>query len=549
MQDDHALYQISQIRQIELNEKRALPSGSLMRLAGASAAQLVKEILALSPTKTPKKIAILVGPGDNGGDAFEVASQLAEFSAYTELTHANTMKYIIHIVICDGLNNYSQEAKASLRRAQSKKVDWLNLDQAQQLNPAQYDLIVDGLFGIGLSRPITGNIAALIHTINNERQCPVVALDIPSGINADTGQIILANAAQSSDEITPQDSIQNADGTAKIAAIVATHTITFIANKPGLHTAQGKDHVGQVSVNHLGIDLHKHPPPYAHLSNADTLSALIKIRKQDTNKGNFGDVLVVGGCQGMQGAPLLSGRAALLAGAGRVYIALLDTMNGIGASYPELMFRTSDQCDFSHANLVLGPGLGNSSKARELLKQALQQAPTLLLDADALNLLANDLELGQYCCERSNLGWRTLLTPHPLEAARLLHCSVTEIQSDRCKAAQLLARKFRATVILKGAGSIIADEETLLINPSGNPALATAGTGDVLAGVCGTLLAQGLSSFNAASLGAFIHGLGAERCVEKGLGPIGLSASELIPEIRAALNQLVYASSSRIERS
>lgn len=539
---DHALYQISQIRQIELSEKAKLASGSLMRLAGASAVPLITQLLASSTTK---KIAILAGPGDNGGDAFELAFQLSQSHEIHSPETENTTQYILHVIACGDTSSYSEEAKQALQRAQSAPMRWLNLDQAQQFNPAQYDLIVDGLFGIGLSRPITGAIATLIQSINKQAKCPVIALDIPSGIHADTGQIVLANPVDHGEA----NAIEHAEG----IAIVASHTISFIANKPGLHTAQGKDHAGLVSVAHLGINLQNYPPAFAQLTDPDAQATLIKVRKHDSNKGSYGDVLIVGGCQGMQGAPLLAGRAALLTGAGRVYVALLEMEFGIRAAYPELMIRAADRCDFSQANLVLGPGMGRADSARELLQLALHQAPTLLLDADALNLLADDQALTQSCRERSirtnsnqkksNTAWRTLLTPHPLEAARLLHCSLAEIQADRCKAAQMLARKFHATIILKGAGSIIANEESITINSSGNPALATAGTGDVLAGVCGSLLAQGLSAFDAARLGAFIHGLGAERCVEKGIGPIGLSASELIPEIRAALNHLVYTHS------
>jgi len=539
---DHALYQISQIRQIELIEKAKLASGSLMRLAGASAVPLINQLLASSTTK---KIAILAGPGDNGGDAFELAFQLSQCHEIHSPETENTTQFILHAMLCGDKISYSEEAKQALQRAQSTPMLWLSLDQAQQFNPAQYDLIVDGLFGIGLNRPITGAIATLIKSVNKQAKCPVIALDIPSGIHADTGQIILTNPVGHGEA----NAIEHAEG----IAIVASHTISFIANKPGLHTAQGKDHAGLVSVAHLGINLQNYPSAYAQLTDSDAQATLIKARKHDSNKGSYGDVLIVGGCQGMQGAPLLAGRAALLTGAGRVYVALLEMEFGIRAAYPELMIRAADQCDFSQANLVLGPGMGRADSARELLQLALRQAPTLLLDADALNLLADDQALTQSCRERSiransnreksNSAWSTLLTPHPLEAARLLHCSVADIQADRCKAAQTLARKFHATIILKGAGSIIANEASITINSSGNPALATAGTGDVLAGVCGSLLAQGLSAFDAARLGAFIHGLGAERCVEKGIGPIGLSASELIPEIRAALNHLVYTHS------
>nr|WP_314861773.1 NAD(P)H-hydrate dehydratase [uncultured Undibacterium sp.] len=521
----HLLYQISQIRQLEQSAKTALPPGSLMQAAGAAAAKLACKLIKEFQNKSRKEsdngrletICILAGPGDNGGDAFEVAYQLAR------LDQAN--QHHIHILICGAIEDYSDDAKLSLHRARSTNCRWLKLDQIQQFNPKQYTLIVDGLFGIGLNRPITGKIASIIEDINKpdnqNSQCPVLALDVPSGLNADTGQIINSGV----------------DG----VALIASHTITFIGNKPGLHTAQGKDYAGVVSLGGLGIDKHLYPVPFAYLSNPVELANLVQPRKQDSNKGSYGDVVIVGGGTGMQGAPLLTGRAALFTGAGRVHVEFIAAFSGVDFFHPELMCRQAESGDFSGKNLVIGPGLGDSQKAIAMLRLSLTQAPLITIDADALNLISKHADLAQLCHDRSLQSWHTIITPHPLEAARLLNCSATEVQNNRCLAAQTLAKKFQATVILKGAGSIIADHEHIVINTSGNPALATAGTGDVLAGVCGTLLAQGLSAFDAACLATFIHGQAADDCVKNGLGPIGLSASELVPAIRTALNQLVYS--------
>lgn len=517
----HALYQINQIRQLEQREKSRLPAGTLMRAAGAAAANLGKQLLELQTKSVNRKVCILAGPGDNGGDAFEVANQLV---ATAGLTSGGVFERDIHIVICGVRDAYSNDAKTCLQSAESKKFNWLTLDQALQCDPAEFDLIVDGLFGIGLDRPITGKIASLIQLINQKRRCPVLALDVPSGLNADTGQIISSGA----------------DGT----ALIASHTITFIGNKPGLHTAQGKDYAGVISLDDLNIKESNYPEPHACLSDPIQLSNLIKPRRHDSNKGSYGDVTIVGGSAGMLGAPLLSGRAALHAGAGRVHLEFIAPFIGVDFLHPELMCKEAACSDFADKNLVIGPGLGSSQKAWDILRLGLTQAPTIVIDADALNLIAKHAELTQLCFDRSHLSWRTIITPHPLEAARLLNCNTTDIQADRCLAAHRLAKKFHATVILKGAGSIIAQPGQIIINSSGNPALATAGTGDILAGVCGTLLAQGLSAFDAACLATFIHGQAADDCVDRGVGPIGMSASELLPAIRTALNRLVYSNYS-----
>ncbi|MFC0348344.1 NAD(P)H-hydrate epimerase [Undibacterium danionis] len=566
----HALYQIAQIRDIEKQAKASLAIGnptarlpdSLMITAGKAAAQLAWRILDAASKKDVKKIMILAGPGDNGGDAFEVAHQLAEMAQLSpEDTH-----YEIHVLICGEPNAYSNDAKKSLLAAQTNSIHWHTIDPLQQaqlqrdklpqLNFSQFDLIVDGLFGIGLSRPITGIVAELIIQINHSKACPVLALDVPSGLNADTGQVIATIATTAEDAV----------------AVIASHTISFIANKPGLHTASGKDYAGIVVVDDLNIDNGYYPVPYAYLSNPSQLSTLIPARKQNSHKGSYGDVLIVGGSTGMQGAAILAGRAALYTGAGRVYLDLIEPSSSVDYSHPEIMHSSIEEHDLSNAHVVIGPGLGHSPNALNRLRHALIHAPALVIDADALNLIAIHTDLQALCRNRSNLSWRTIITPHPLEAARLLNCDTGKIQADRCLAAQTLANQFRCTVILKGSGSIIAaeimgnsaeankalaktdnhpndgesrstqprsDKTQICINPSGNPALATAGTGDVLAGICGTMLGQGLSAFNAACLATYIHGLAADDCVRENFGPIGMNASELIPAVRKVLNQMI----------
>lgn len=238
----------------------------------------------------------------------------------------------------------------------------------------------------------------------------------------------------------------------------------------------------------------------------------------------------------MAGAAILSARAALHCGAGRVFIAFCDAGPAYDSTQPELMCRAASDFDYSLATLVAGPGLGNSSDAIGFLTKAILANTSVVLDADALNLIAADASLANSVPQRTS---PTVMTPHPLEAARLLGISGAEVQADRLEAARTLARRFKAIVILKGSGTVIVDANGMVvINTTGNPALATAGTGDVLAGMCGALLAQHWSAWEAALAAVWIHGRAADVLVQEGVGPIGLSASELIPAVRCVLNQL-----------
>jgi hydroxyethylthiazole kinase-like uncharacterized protein yjeF len=268
-------------------------------------------------------------------------------------------------------------------------------------------------------------------------------------------------------------------------------------------------------------------------------------RRHDSHKGSFGDVLILGGAAGMMGAPVLAARAAAHCGAGRVLVGFVAEPPLYDGAYPELMFRKASSVELGKAAVVAGPGLGQASQARSILVNALNAAQHLVLDADALNQIAADTELQKTLSTREAFS---ILTPHPLEAARLLGVSAERVQSNRLHHARLLAQQYCAVVILKGSGSIVAEPSgRVYVNTTGNPALATAGSGDVLAGVCGALLAQHLSPIDAARLATHIHGLAADVLVEQGLGPIGIGASELIPAIRTCLNKLVEDQAGNIQ--
>ncbi len=262
-------------------------------------------------------------------------------------------------------------------------------------------------------------------------------------------------------------------------------------------------------------------------------------RALDAHKGNFGSVAIVGGDTGMMGAVLLASRAALFCGAGRVYAAFLaNNAPNVDTCHPEIMLHSAATlANLARLNcVVIGTGLGQSKAAIDLLEFCMAQSTPLLIDADALNLISKHAHLAEIL---KNRQVETIITPHPAEAARLLNTSVDDIQQNRIECAQNLAVKLQAVCVLKGAGTIVADTDgTWFINTTGNPGLASGGTGDVLSGIIGSLVAQGLSSLEAAKLGVYVHGAAADALVAEGIGPIGLTASEIALEARHQINLL-----------
>lgn len=276
-----------------------------------------------------------------------------------------------------------------------------------------------------------------------------------------------------------------------------------------------------------------------HLLAKGMFQSVLPHRDMDAHKGSSGSVAIIGGDSGMLGAVLLASRTALLMGAGRVYAAMLSQQAPVvDVMHPEIMMRSpSDLATLAQLNCVaIGPGLGQSPLALELLDFWLSQEISIVLDADALNLIAKHTDLADRISRRK---LEAVITPHVGEAARLLESSVQDIQKSRVEAAQALARMFRVTCVLKGAGTVIAQHDgRYFINTSGNPALATAGTGDVLTGAIAGLIAQGLASIDAAKLGVYAHGDAADRLVAGGIGPLGVTASEFALEMRYVINQL-----------
>lgn len=498
--DTKLLYSVESIRAVEHAAATTLPPGTLMKRAGEAAARFALELIG---DQRNLPALVLAGPGNNGGDALEVAANLRD---------AGIDVMVFHLA---GSGAPSSETAAALERARASGVRFIDAMPPRDIDIA---LAVDGLFGIGLARPLDEDDAELALGLTG-RHCPVLALDVPSGLDANTGVVLGGD-----------------DG----IAVEATHTITFIGNKPGLHTCDGRDYAGEVRVDTLGIDKHHFGEAAARLNGPELFaSALILTQRgQNSHKGSFGDVAIVGGAQGMAGAPILAARGALFAGAGRVFVAALDPGPGYDSVQPELMFRDADSFDFSGRTLVVGPGMGESPKTARLLAKAIDSGSPLVLDADALNKIAASGGLRERIARRDA---DTILTPHPLEAARLLGVTAAVVQADRLAAAREIANRFRAIVVLKGSGSVIANgrEDIQAINNTGNPGLASAGTGDVLAGLCGALLAQRWLGWLAALGAVWIHGAAADGLVDEGVGPIGLTAGELPYAIRSVLNELV----------
>ncbi len=373
------------------------------------------------------------------------------------------------------------------------------------------------MFGIGLTRPVAGTAAQWIARANASGT-RILALDVPSGLNADTG-------------------------VAYRPTIRAHATATFIALKPGLLTGDGPDCCGIIGVHALGLDAAGGAPGrcLAWQALASDLPEPLRRARHNVHKGSFGTLGIVGGNDGMVGAAVLCARAALHLGAGKIWIGLATPAPpAVDWTQPELMLRrAADVLEAAPTAMVVGPGLGTDERARALLMRALSLPVPLVLDADALNLLATEAELARTIAARTHA---TALTPHPAEAARLLATTTAAVQEDRLCAALALAAKFHAGVVLKGAGSVLAFADgAWAINSSGNPGLASGGTGDVLTGMLGALFAQGIALNDALACAVCLHGAAADALVAAGVGPLGLTASEVAPAARRLLNLAAHA--------
>jgi hydroxyethylthiazole kinase-like uncharacterized protein yjeF len=482
------LHTVEQVRVIERAALEALDisADDLMRRAARAALDSLRRHWPQS-----RQLCVHCGPGNNGGDGFLLAVLAREAGLQVEL-----------VALGDSSHGAAASARASWLDGGGQVRLW---DAPADLPEAQVH--VDALYGIGLNRAPEFAAAALIEQINLSGR-PVLALDVPSGLNSDTG---------------------DCPGT----AIQADVTISFITRKRGLHTGRAADHVGLLELAGLGV-------PDSVLENVDAdarllLPAALLPRARAAHKGDNGHVLVIGGDHGMAGAVRLAGEAALRAGAGLVSVATRgEHVGALNATRPELMVRGIDGVQallplLDRASvLALGPGLGQGGWGHALWLTALDAGKPLVLDADGLNLLAR---------EPRQFSAPTVLTPHPGEAARLLDVTVSELGRDRFAAVREISRRYAAVVVLKGAGSLIARPDGRLeVCPWGNPGMASGGMGDLLTGIIAALVAQGCSAWQAACLGVGLHARAGDVAAEQ--GERGLLASDLLPPLRVLGNDL-----------
>jgi hydroxyethylthiazole kinase-like uncharacterized protein yjeF len=482
-------------------EELGLPAMTLMETAGRAVADAALRML------WPDRghVVVVCGPGNNGGDGYVAARVLRErgidalvyLAAPTEAVRGDARAHL----------EIYERAGGAVRMIATPD----QLRALEALWPTRIALVIDALFGVGLARPIEGHLADVVAVM--ARSGRILAVDIPSGLDADTGRDLGA-------------------------AVTAERTVTMAALKIALVSAPGFARAGQVEIAEIGI-------PRARIAACGSRASLVEPedvtrwlpRPQALDhKGRRGHVLVVGGSPGMRGAGRLAAIAALRAGAGLSTLAAdgeLDAPDSVmtrslvpGAGLAAVLA--------GKAAVVIGPGLGASDASAARAREVLACGLPAVLDADALNMLASD------AAAIAGAAGPVVLTPHPGEASRLLGISIQQIEADRLAAARALAAKTRAVVVLKGARTIVCDGRGDLhcsINPTGGPALATGGTGDVLAGTIGALLAQGVAAFDAARAGVYIHGAAGDQLASRH-GARGVVSSDLPEAIAGTVSHL-----------
>ena len=499
--DTQPFYRASAMREVDRQTYTALGISeyALMCKAGAAAfSELV------SQWAEARRILVLCGTGNNGGDGWVLARlaqdagfdcQVALLGDASRISGAARMAY----------DAWCSSTSVAHSNAEALITGGLDADE--------YDVVVDGLTGIGLAGPARDAAVRLI-TVINDNTVPVLSLDVPSGVDADTGSVIGA-------------------------AIHATTTVTFIAHKPGLLTGAALNHVGKLVLAELDA-----PPTVFSSVAADgvriSVSAAtgLPLRSSTAHKGHFGHVLVIGGNGGMGGAALLAAGAALRSGAGLVsLVTRYEHVSAALTRHPELMVTGLDDpavlpelCE-DKSVIVIGPGLGQDDWAQQSLRHAVAAGLPLVCDADALNLIA-----AQEITIPAEIP--LIMTPHPGEASRLAGATISEIEADRASWARELAERMAGVVVLKGAGTVIAsssNDDPLCICAGGNPGMATGGMGDVLAGLIGALVGQGLSVMEASALGVAAHARAGDLAWER--YGVGLAASDVADGLGVVLSR------------
>jgi hydroxyethylthiazole kinase-like uncharacterized protein yjeF len=488
-----ALYSATQVRELDrlAIESHGIAGATLMERAGAAAFTLLR-----ARWPRARRIGVICGTGNNGGDGYVVA-RMAKSAGLTPF-----------VLAVGDIAHLRGDARAAHDAAAAAGVP---IQPFADVLAAQADVIVDALFGTGLERPVEGPWRDAIEAIGRSA-VPVLAIDIPSGLQADTGAVMGA-------------------------AVRADATMSFVGLKAGLFTGVGREHAGDIFFDDLGVPaaVYESQPPLARRLSARSLRGLLPRRERHAHKGDAGRVLVIGGNTGMPGAARLAGEAAYRAGAGLVTIATHPAHAAfVNAARPELIVRgVGTAADLrallAQADVVaVGPGLGQDSWARQLLATALECPLPLVADADALNLLAED--------PVRRTDW--ILTPHPGEAGRLLGMSAADIQADRFRAALAIMASFDGTCILKGSGTLVASayHSPVALCDAGNPGMASGGVGDVLTGIIAALRAQGLAAHDAACLGVWLHARAGD--LAAGDGETGLIAIDLMRPLRRLIAQI-----------
>jgi len=491
--DEHALYTVAQVRAFDrvAIDTHGIAGYVLMQRAAAAGFRYLR-----ARWPEARHVLVLCGSGNNGGDGY-VLARLAREAGLD-----------VAVIASESPRESGDAAHAH--------VDWTDAGGQTSCVGASWpaaDVIVDALLGTGLKRAPEGSVQSLIESANRAG-CPVLALDVPSGVDADTGFV---------------------PGT----AIAAEATITFVARKRGLHTGGASAYCGNIVCDELQIPaaIFAADQPDAHLMDARDIAASLPQRPRDAHKGNFGHVLAIGGDSGMGGAIRMAGEAAMRVGAGLVSIATrAEHIAALNASRPELMASAVGGPQeleglLARATVIaLGPGLGQRAWGHALWYAAIAAGKPMVLDADALNMLARDAIA---------LPAGAVLTPHPGEAARLLGRDTAEVARDRFAAVREIARRHNAVTVLKGAGSLVANPQgEVAVCSWGNPGMASGGMGDVLTGVIAGLLAQGLDSWPAARAGVALHAQAGDRAARAGAA--GMLASDLFEPLRELRNGIAH---------
>ncbi len=497
-------------------KEHGLTINGLMEAAGVAVVKTMQETWDNLEDKT---VGILCGKGNNGGDGLVIARLLKQKKAS-----------VVVILLCEG-EDLTGEPLKQYQKAKVAKVPFVSLTNAEGLKTARValeecDLLVDALFGTGLSRPIAGVCRDLVQMAKGLGK-PIVAVDIPSGLSADSGAPL--------GEVLP-----------------AQLTVTFGLSKIGFYTPIGSTYTGRVVLNDIGFPETLLTASFLKHETTEISVVQRSLPKYDenTHKGTRGRVVIVAGATGLTGAAALSANGAQRIGAGLVTVACPESLipilsvkltESMTAPVPEveggfLSLKATGRILHLTTNvnsIVIGPGIGRHRETGQLLRELLTKLSIpMVVDADALNLLGGQLDIFKA------LRAPAVLTPHPGEAAWLLKTTINEVEQNRVKVAKHLAQGYNVTVVLKGRFTVIANPQgEVRINPTGNRGLATGGTGDVLAGIIGGLLAQRLSPFDAATTGVYLHGLAGEKASRR-LGPDGLLAGDLLPHFPRLLRQL-----------